>query len=113
MAPPSLPSPIALDAAHRFAGQLRSRWGESIVAVRLFGSFARGEAHEGSDVDVAVVIRELDWQTKREILDLAADIGFELGVALSATIIAVEEYRRHRDQERPLVMDIESQGLAV
>ncbi|RLE96241.1 MAG: hypothetical protein DRJ57_05835 [Thermoprotei archaeon] len=38
---------------------LRARYGGRVVAVGLFGSVARGEAGERSDVDVLVIVR--DW----------------------------------------------------
>ena len=41
-----------------FARDVRERFGDSVVDLRLFGSFARSTAHEESDVDVAEVIRD-------------------------------------------------------
>jgi len=42
----------ALEILREAAPELRSRYG--VVGARLFGSVARGEADDGSDVDVAV-----------------------------------------------------------
>jgi predicted nucleotidyltransferase len=39
--------------------RLRVTFGERLRDVRLFGSYARGEADEDSDVDVLIVIDEL------------------------------------------------------
>ena len=43
----------ALEVLRRAAPELKSRYG--VIGARLFGSVARGEADEVSDVDVAVV----------------------------------------------------------
>jgi len=43
---------IALDILRKAAPELRSRYG--VVGAQLFGSVARGEADDRSDVDVAV-----------------------------------------------------------
>ena len=96
-----------------FADALRRRFGDAVVQVKLFGSCARGEAHELSDVDVAVVLESIDWPTRCEIIDLATDIGFEHDRRLSPTLFDRNTYERWLSQERALVMDIEREGLAL
>ncbi|HEY7215220.1 MAG TPA: nucleotidyltransferase domain-containing protein [Thermoanaerobaculia bacterium] len=100
-------------ALARFAEELRRRFGKAVIDVRLFGSFARSEAHEESDVDVAVVLEGADWNTRREVIDLATDVGFPFDLLISPTIFDRETYERWRKQERPLVMDIERDGVPL
>lgn len=100
-------------AAARFAEALRERYRGDVVCVRLFGSCARGEAHEGSDVDVAVVLEHLDWRTRCDVIDLATDIGLAHDLRLSPTLLDRATFERWRMQQRPLVKDIEREGLAL
>lgn len=100
-------------AAREFAGALRERYGDALVDVRLFGSCARGEMREDSDVDVAVVLEMVDWRTKRDVIDLASIIGLEHDVLLSPTVLDRETFERWRAQERLLVMDIQREGLPL
>ena len=93
--------------------RLRARHGDALVDVRLFGSCARGEMREHSDVDVAVVLERVDWRTRRDVIDLSADIGLAHDVLLSATILDRETFEHWRRQERALVMDIERDGLPL
>lgn len=102
-----------MDAVGRFAEELRRRFGDGVLDVRLFGSFARGEAYEESDVDVAVVLERADRRTRGEVIDIATDIGLPLELNLSPTIFDRETYERWRRQERPLVMDIERDGVRL
>ena len=97
----------------RFAGALRERYGDAVVDVRLFGSCARGEMREDSDVDVAVVLRAVDGRTKRDVIDLASGIGLEHDVLLSPTVLDRETFERWRAQERLFVMDILREGLPL
>ena len=106
-------SPLLARALSELAGKLRERFGAAVVDLRLFGSVARGESHEDSDVDVAVVLTEVDWQTRRAVIDLAVDIGLASGLSISPTIFARETWDRFRAQERPLVMDIERDGVPL
>ena len=100
-------------AADRFAVALRERYGDALVDVRLFGSCARGEMREDSDVDVAVVLQAVDGRTKRDVIDLASSIGLEHDVLLSPTVLDRETFERWRAQERLLVMDIQNEGLPL
>ena len=97
----------------RFASVVRSRFGESVIDIRLFGSHARANAHEDSDVDVAVVLEAAGWEERRDIIDLAADVGLEHDLLLSPTVFDRETYERWRAQDRPLVRDIETEGVRV
>ncbi len=100
-------------ALARFARVVRERFGDSILDIRLFGSHARSAAHEESDVDVAVVLNEAGWEVRRNIIDLAADIGLEHGLTLSPTVFDRATYERWRVQDRPLVHDIEHEGIRL
>lgn len=100
-------------ALARFASIVRERFGESVVDIRLFGSHPRANAHEDSDVDVAVVLEAVGWDERRDIIDLAADIGLEHDLMLSPTVFDRKTYERWRAQDRPLVRDIETEGVRV
>ena len=67
----------------RFAHAVREQFADAVIDIRLFGSHAGSTAHEDSDVDVAVVLEEAGWETRRDIIDLAADIGLAHGLMLS------------------------------
>ena len=108
-APPSLVRSVAA----RFAQDLRRRYGDAVLDVRLFGSFARGGADEASDVDVAVVLESVDWETRRDVIDLATDTGLPHQLLLSPTLFDRETYETWRRQERALVLDIEREGVPL
>ena len=108
-----VPCGVPRRAARQFADALRRGYGDALVDVRLFGSCARGEMREDSDVDVAVVLQMVDWRTKRDVIDLAARIGLEHGVLLSPTVLDRATFERWRAQERLLVMDIPRDGLPL
>ena len=106
-------SPLLAPALERYAAALRSRYGEAVLDLRLFGSWARGEANEDSDVDVAVVLSEVDWETRCAVIDMATDIGLELDLPISPTLFDRKTFDEWRAQERALVMDIEREGLPL
>lgn len=66
--------------------QLEGLFGEHLKAVVLFGSYARGDAGEGSDVDVLVLVnlprREI-MNYRRSVAAIAGEYLFSDGLLLS------------------------------
>jgi predicted nucleotidyltransferase len=86
------------------------------MELTLFGSRARGDAHEDSDVDVLVVVRGLTGSERVEVMDLAyaADsMDREAWVGLSPLAYSDLEVRDRRASERLLFRDIEREGVPV
>jgi predicted nucleotidyltransferase len=89
---PTLPLLVRqnLDA---FVGALRARFGSRLVSVRLFGSYARGDAHEESDVDCLVLLDEVSSADDRAITDLVGDLSCQIGgVVISPLIMSVAAF---------------------
>ncbi len=99
--------------AAELKARLARRFGADLLAVRLFGSFARGDADEESDVDVFVLLREAGWPERRAVLDIAGDLFAETGLLVSPTVFDAARYEAWRRQERPLAMDIEREGIPL
>ena len=66
-------------------------------------------------MDVAVVLQRADWQVRRDVIDLATDIGLEhdLDFEISPIVFERQTYEHWRAQERPLIMDIERDGIPL
>lgn len=107
-----VPRDIA-DVLERFAESVRGLLGRDLMGLRLFGSYARGEAGEDSDVDVLVLVRTLDFARKREILDRAGDLWVETGLLVSPLVMAADQFETWRRQERPLVTAILREGSVL
>ena len=84
---------------------------QRLIDLRLFGSRARGEAREDSDADVLVVLDRAGWEERRQVIDLATDIGLEHDLDLSPTVFDQATYDRWREQRRPLLVEIERDGI--
>jgi predicted nucleotidyltransferase len=105
--------PRVQDALKELALRLGARFDDALVLLRLFGSRARGQANAGSDVDVAVVLEHAGWRERCAVIDVAADVGLEYDLDVSPTVLDRSTYERWRDQERPLVLDIEREGIPL
>jgi predicted nucleotidyltransferase len=83
----------------------------SPVQVILFGSYARGEATEGSDVDLLVVVPKLDKRTLDAVLEVAWEVGFEAGVVLS--VVPVEASQLKILAESPFFQAVQREGIRL
>lgn len=92
--------------------QLQSLYGERLEQVILFGSQARGDAVEGSDIDVMIVLKG-DVNVGDEISrtsELCSDLSLAYDVALSRIFTSAERFAHERS---PLLMNVHREGVLV
>lgn len=96
-----------------YADRLRAIFGERLRCVRLFGSYARGDATEDSDVDVLVLI---DGLTDHEIGVAAGKVAptiMATGLPLAPLPMSVERFDDLRRRERALALEIDAEGISL
>jgi uncharacterized protein len=92
---------------------LESFLGDQLVSMVLFGSMARGDYHDASDVDVAVIVHGLTWRLKSQILDEVAELELEHHMPLSVLVFSNEEFNHLKKRERRIALDIEREGVPL
>jgi predicted nucleotidyltransferase len=88
----------------------RSRLGAVLLEARLFGSRARGEGDEESDLDVAFIVQAGGRARRREVQDLAFDISLRTGIQLSPLVIEEPDLALLRARERLLAAELDRDG---
>lgn len=92
---------------------LESFLGDQLVSMVLFGSMVRGDHHDDSDIDVAVIVHGLTWKLKGQILDKVAELELEHHMPLSVLVLSEEEFNRLKKRERRIALDIEREGIPL
>jgi predicted nucleotidyltransferase len=82
-----------------------------VKEIRLFGSRARGDAHEYSDFDVLVVLDQRNPEVRAEILDIAARMMDQYGVLVATVLRSVEEWQN--SQGYPFAHNLARDGIAL
>jgi len=100
----------ALDA---FAGAVRRLLGERLVALKLFGSHARGEAAPDSDLDVLVTVEEASPALENQILDLAFQVNLAHDVYISPRVIARRIFEDPVWARTPFIRALERDGAPL
>lgn len=93
----------------RVRAPLDELYGERIERVVLFGSRARGEAHEESDYDIAVFLNDLTdrWCEFRRLADIRTDILAETGAFIEARPFKAGAYL----ERTPIMHEIRREGV--
>jgi len=87
--------------------------GDRIVRMVLYGSRARGDYSEGSDTDIAVIVRGLSREMKDTMLNRVADVEIEYLRSLSTLILSEEDFLLLKKRERRIAMDIDREGVPL
>lgn len=106
-------SPHEEKSLHSFKKKLQALLGSRLLDLKLFGSRAKGQGNEFSDLDVLVVVSDWDWALKREIFDLAWECYWEWDVDLSPLVLTPKEWEELKGLERHIAADIEKYGAPL
>lgn len=113
MAPSSAPfSPTVQKIARGLRTRLEELYGDRLHEVVLYGSYARGEATEASDIDVMVVLEgEVDaWAELQRMARPVYDLELETDEMITLYPIAQTEFE-HRDH--PFLTNVHREGVRV
>ncbi|WP_457751994.1 nucleotidyltransferase domain-containing protein [Thermococcus sp.] len=80
-------------ALREFLRRVESRFGDSVEEVILFGSYARGDYDEESDIDV-IIVGDVDFEG---LMEVVTDILLEYGELISPVVMKPEEFKKRED----------------
>ena len=87
-------------------------YGDRLKDVVLYGSWARGEATEDSDIDIAVVLegpvvpgKEID-----RLVDIVTDLNLKNGVLISLYPVSQTDFSTVNS---PLLMNLRREGVRI
>ncbi len=93
-----------------FLRRLRQQFGDRIIHVWFYGSKARGDADEESDLDLLVVVRDDDESLEETIGDLALTLSLEYGVLLGDHTIGQRRFAQMRARQEPFYRNLIREG---
>ena len=99
-------------AVLEFARRAREELGERIVHIILYGSRARGDYTEDSDIDVLVVVRDIDAKEADDRIFPFASAALEkYEELLYASVVTEEEFEEKRG--RAFYVNVREEGVAA
>jgi predicted nucleotidyltransferase len=91
---------------------LREVYGEKLKGIILYGSYARGDATEGSDIDIIVLLDEItDYDAELDTLfEIIGQIDFKYDTLIS--IVPMEE-RQYLARRLPVILNAKREGVLI
>jgi len=85
-------------------------YGDRLKAVYLYGSYARGDYRQGSDVDVMILLSDYEdyWRELRRSSDYVSDVSLEYDVTISCILAKEIQWKK---LDRPVLQNINREGL--
>lgn len=106
---------IVQNIVYSFAVKVKKILGNKLSKVILYGSYARGDYHENSDIDVMLLVRMEENEIKRLaplIYDLAYDIELERNMHISVAI-KNEEHFEYWEDTLPFYKNVRREGVEI
>lgn len=84
-----------------------------VLDIRVFGSRARGDATDESDLDVFIEVETLTAQLRQRIFELAWEVGFAMDRVISTVVVSREDLQHGAAGANPLIRNIEREGVQI
>lgn len=89
---------------------LHNIYGDKMNAVYLYGSYARGDFRQGSDVDVMVLLKDYKdyWKEYMRSSDYVSDISLKYDLTVSYILIKEAQWK---EADKPVLRNIRKDGV--
>jgi len=84
-----------------------------LIDFRLFGSRARGDADEYSDMDIFMEFETVDKELKNRIKNAAFELSLETGIVVTTLLFSRYEIEESPLRSSPIIRVIMDEGVPV
>jgi uncharacterized protein len=105
--------PLVQQIANEYKAILRDLYGNDLAELVLFGSYARGDQHEESDVDFAIVFDDTHVRTpddRQNTSKIGSRLSLKYGLMISSLIVNLH---KKQTSMQGVYQDIRKEGISV
>lgn len=100
-----------------FLEYTKERFGDELKEIILYGSYARGDFDEESDVDIAIIMRvphESENKFNKQIVKIMGELYEKFGynIVLSPIVISSEFFEKWKD-DLPFYRNVNQEGVRI
>ena len=105
--------PAVRAALAEYVQRMITEHAEEVVSIMLYGSQARGEADDESDIDVFVIVRHNTPELYQALGQLAWEVQYKHGVVISDMIRDLDQFKLMQANRFPYYQSIEREGVVL
>ncbi len=98
-----------------YAQDIKALFGTHLKQIMVYGSYARGDYHENSDIDV-MILTDIDENVISKYRDIASDCAFDYlmkyGVDISPVVKNADHFE-HWKKTVPYYQNVEKEGIRI
>ncbi len=85
-------------------------YGDRLKGLYLYGSYARGDYRQGSDVDVMILLKDYKnyWKELPRSSDYISDLSLEYEITVSCVIIKETQWKQ---PDRPFLYNVRKEAV--
>ncbi len=99
---------IIRDILKAIKKDLIERFGDNLVCLILYGSWAKGTARKDSDIDLLCVFNKVDKDTRKALHEIEKDFNYENSITIAPT--SLEEFQK---EKIPLYTAVKREGIII
>ena len=97
----------------RYREAIRTECPDAVRDLLIYGSKARGDAHEDSDIDMLVIVKKGHDHVKNRLTDMADDLAVTANAAPSTIALTEDEWGRMKALRLPFQRNVERDAVSV
>ncbi len=102
-----------MELLHQMSHEFEHIYGDHLIKIVLYGSYARGEQTEESDIDIAVLLKDGDTEEMHDAMtDIVVDCELDQGITFSVISLDYDQYENWK-KTLPFYMNLEREGIIL
>ena len=93
-----------------FKNRINKNFPDTDFKIVLFGSYARGEQYEESDIDILLLFKEISSEKEKKIFEIKSELTYEHEKYFS---VITEEHKQFEKANTPLYHTIKKEGVEI
>ena len=96
-----------------FSNDTKNILKENLIAEYLFGSTARSENTDFSDIDILIIVKQFDYKTREILSSLASEYSINYGLCISPILKDKNIWEKNKIHQTLFYREVQQDGIKL